>query len=108
MKIFLLILVISFTFFSKDSFSQNIPEDKLIYRGNLAFDQKSDEPISGSVVSKYESGQIKEKGDYVDGLKESEWKEFHENGTIKSTINYKNGFKNGPFELFFELSLIHI
>ena len=37
----------------------------------------------------------------IDGLK-FEWKEFHQNGTVKSTINYKNGFKEGPFEIYFE------
>ena len=102
MKSLFLTIVILFLFFSKYSFSQNILEETLIYRGNLAFDQETDEPINGTVISNFESGQIKEKGSYVDGLRENEWKEFYENGSVKSTINYKNGFKHGPFELFFE------
>ena len=87
MKSLFLTIAIFVLLFSKYSFSQNILEETLIYRGNLAFDQETDEPIDGTVISNFESGQIKEKGSYVDGLRENEWKEYHENGSVKSIIN---------------------
>ena len=102
MKNYFILYILSFCFLSNISWGQNILEEKLIYRGNLAFHQESDEPVTGIVISKYETGETKEKGENVDGMREFEWKEFHQNGTVKSTINYKNGFKEGPFEIYFE------
>ena len=101
MKNYFIIYILSFCFLSNISWGQNILEEKLIYRGNLAFYQETDETVTGIVISKYETGETKEKGEYIDGLREFEWKEFHQNGTVKSTINYKNGCKVGPFEINF-------
>ena len=108
MKNHYIIYILSLCFLSNISWGQNILEEKLIYRGNLAFHQESDEPVTGIVISKYETGETIEKGEYVDGLREFEWKEFHQNGTVKSTINYKNGFKEGPFEIYFEEKIMSI
>ena len=101
-KKFLILLFIFITTFPVISLSQNILEENLIYRGNLAFHQESDETVTGIVISKYENGETKEKGKYVEGLRELEWKKFHENGKLLSTTNYNKGFKNGTFEVFFE------
>ena len=102
MKKFLILLFIFVLAFPAIALSQMILEENLIYRGNLAFHQESDELVNGIVISKYENGEIKEKGEYVEGLKELEWKEFHENGKLLSTTNYNKGFKDGTFEVFFE------
>ena len=51
--------------------AETIKEETLIYRGNIAFDQKTDELISGIVVKKYENDENKEKGEYIEGLKDT-------------------------------------
>ena len=56
-KIYCLIILI--LIFNKHiALSKDILEETLIYRGNIAFDQETDEPISGTVIQNYDDGKI--------------------------------------------------
>ncbi|MCK8480935.1 toxin-antitoxin system YwqK family antitoxin [Psychroserpens algicola] len=45
----------------------------------------------------YRSRQLAEKGNFDYGLKDGEWRTWHENGNIQSISTWKNGQKNGLF-----------
>ena len=49
----------------------------------------------------HENGQIKSKGKYISGKKEGYWENYHENGQIKSKVNFKNDYEDGVFNSFF-------
>lgn len=60
---------------------------------------------SGKVlVSDYEefylSNQLKEKGQFVKGTKNGEWKNWYESGTIKSIYNWNKGKRSGKYFLY--------
>lgn len=46
----------------------------------------------------YSNGNIKEEGNYKDGLKDGIWKYQNENGCLKSEGSYENGKKEGYYE----------
>ncbi len=48
-------------------------------------------------VYKDEYGQISEKGELVNGLKEGSWINYYRNGQKKYIQNYKNGIEDGSF-----------
>ena len=43
----------------------------------------------------YRNGAISLKGNYVDGVKEGDWPEWHANKQKKSAGRYSNGLKEG-------------
>jgi antitoxin component YwqK of YwqJK toxin-antitoxin module len=45
------------------------------------------------------NGSLEEKGEYVNGKKEGEWKNYHD-GNLTSIFNYKNDLKDGKFVEF--------
>ena len=101
MKINFLLLTILILFFSKSLFAEKILEEKLIYRGDIAFSFDTDEPITGKVIQNYDDGKIKFQGEYLEGLKIGEWTEFFEDGNKKAIRNFSIGKKDGFFEIFF-------
>ena len=59
--------------------------------------------LTGEYITYFENGNIKEKGNYFNGLKRGEWSEFYENGQIfKKDFYNENGKLSGPFEYYFE------
>lgn len=59
--------------------------------------------FNGEYITYFENGNIKEKGNYFNGLKRGEWSEFYENGQIfKKDFYNENGKLSGPFEYYFE------
>jgi antitoxin component YwqK of YwqJK toxin-antitoxin module len=48
-------------------------------------------------IEYYPGGKQKVIGNYIDGKREGEWKEFYEDGTIKFEIGYFADKKNGNF-----------
>ena len=98
-KIYCLIILI-LIFNNHIALSKDILEETLIYRGNIAFDQETDEPISGTVIQNYDDGKIKSEGEYVDGVKVGEWKTYFESSELESSINFMEGEKDGPFKFF--------
>jgi len=53
----------------------------------------------GKYFSYYKNGSIKESGVYVDNFKEGLWREFYDNGNIKSEVDFSNG--NGSFKSYY-------
>lgn len=45
----------------------------------------------------YRSKQLAEKGNFNYGLKDGEWRNWYENGGLKSIIDWKKGLKNGVY-----------
>lgn len=48
----------------------------------------------------YHSNQLAENGKFDDGLKDGTWKNWYENGTLKSETYWNNGFKDGDYYLY--------
>ena len=96
MKPFLLLLSV----FLLGSCSQKIPESKVLIRDGIRYHQDTNEPITGTDVSYYDSGQLRQKGNLIAGKKEGLWEVFYENGQLKWRENYKDGKKEGLWELF--------
>ena len=79
--------------------------ESLQERNNLYYEVNSDKPFSGSILSKYESGQKKIKGYLKDGVRVGQFKEWYDNGQLKSEVFINeygrpeglvsNYFKNG-------------
>ena len=47
-------------------------------------------------VSTYAAdGSVLQQGDYLDGIREGAWTEFHPNGFVKQLVGYVNGLKQG-------------
>jgi len=49
--------------------------------------------INEEVKTYYESGGLKSITNYVDGLKQGEWKYYYESGELEFTTNYVDGVK---------------
>ena len=54
--------------------------DTLQKRGDTYYKINSKKPFSGSILSKYESGQYKSKGYLKNGKKDGLWTDWFENG----------------------------
>ena len=67
---------------------QNFTIKDLIERDGLFYEKSSGIPFTGMV-----SGL--ERGNFVDGLKEGEWIEYHQNGNVKIISNYISGKEEG-------------
>ena len=53
----------------------------------------------GKYISYYDNGTIREKGIYINNLKDGLWNEFYNDGAIKSVISFENG--NGLFKSYY-------
>ena len=69
--LFTLALLISFSSFGQDDIKQ------------------------GLVIGYYESGEVEDKVNYVDGKEQGEYIEYYKNGEIKGIQNYKDGRRDG-------------
>jgi len=74
----------------------------LVERNGLFYEINSNKPFSGLVYELYENGQKKNTVEFKDGLYESEWKGFSENGQLLSLSNYKKGKLNGLSISYFD------
>lgn len=50
----------------------------------------------------YRSKQLAEHGFFNYGLKDGQWRDWHENGKIKSVTDWSNGYKSGKYYLYEE------
>ena len=51
---------------------------------------------------RYSNGQLKEKGDTINGLKEGEWTQFDRSGKVTSKVHYVKGVMEGEVEYYYE------
>ena len=75
---------------SVDTKDENISIKDLIERDGLFYEKSSEIPFTGMV-----SGL--EIGNFVNGLKEGEWVEYHQNGNVSKVANYINGKTEGYY-----------
>jgi antitoxin component YwqK of YwqJK toxin-antitoxin module len=69
--------------------------ESLQERNNLYYKVNSDKPFSGSILTKYESGQKKTKGYLKEGKWEGLYTEWYKNGQMRYEGTYKNGKEDG-------------
>ena len=53
--------------------------------------------LDGTYTSHYTNGQLKESGQFGEGLKSGEWKTWYSTGQLKSSRSYKRGQLQGNF-----------
>lgn len=58
---------------------------------------------NGNFTDFYESGHVAEEGNYTNGLKQGEWKNYfdEENHPIQGIVNYKDGVLDGKYLAYF-------
>ena len=69
--------------------------ETLNHRGGKYYEINSEEPFSGSVNSKYKSGQNKLKGYLKNGKEDGLWVQWYENGQKEYESTYKDGKQEG-------------
>lgn len=57
-------------------------------------------PLHGSFISYYLDNNLKEKGDYVYGLKCNDWTYWFPDGNIQKREQYKNGYLDGKYLIY--------
>lgn len=74
------------------------------YEKDVLGNTLSDSAISNQKVKIYDtkdSSVVRITGKYVKGMKYGKWKEYFENGKIKTIIHYKNGVTNGKAKIWY-------
>ena len=84
------------------SCSKEVPSDQLVERGNVVYEVNSQTPFTGSSVSSFYNGQLREKTNYKNGKENGLYESYHENGQLKLKGNFKNGEVDGLIERYFE------
>lgn len=75
----------------------------------VKYDQKSNSPVTGVIENYHDSGALKLRTHYRDGLKNGSEEWFYENGQLRIRSTFHNGKQQGKYEIFFttgQLSLI--
>ena len=92
MKKILLILILGINLMG---YGKEINEKQLKYKNGSYYEINREIPYTGSVLSHYESGEIKSKKYYRNGKKEGKWVGYYKNKNIFWEKNYKNGKLDG-------------
>jgi antitoxin component YwqK of YwqJK toxin-antitoxin module len=71
-----------------------------IVRDGITYHQDTNEPVTGIVEEFHDNGQLRERGNFIDGEPEGlrEW--FHDNGQLQQRINFIDGKQEGLLEVF--------
>lgn len=70
---------------------KTIDESELVERKDIHYQINSDKPLTGSVFSYHDNGQVKTSGTYKKGLKEGLFEEFYDNGQLEKREVYESG-----------------
>ena len=65
-------------------------EETLIEKSSVTYSKGSSVPFTGEVIGKYDSGQERIKGKYIDGKREGLWIFLHKNGKESEKGEYSN------------------
>ncbi|SVE38063.1 uncharacterized protein METZ01_LOCUS490917, partial [marine metagenome] len=79
-----------------------IPPIELVVKQGIVYEVNSTTPFTGSDVSYYENGQLKRKGNFIDGKEDGLHESYYENGQLDFRGNYKNGEEEGLFEQYYD------
>ena len=82
--------------------SQEVVTGPFEIRENIIYHEATNEPVTGTVEEFYENGQLKERRNYRDGVREGAWEYFHPNGQLWSRGNSKDGRPEGFSEVFYD------
>ena len=91
---FKLLFLMSLLLFSSCS-EKEVPANKIQKRNGIAYEVNNTNPFTGSVVEKYNSGQLKEKVHYVKGKLDGLKINWYKNGQKKFEANYDDGKEIG-------------
>ena len=69
--------------------------DTLQKRGDTYYDINSEEPFSGLIINKYESGQKRTKGYLTNGKEDGIWTWWYENGQKEKEVDFLDGILDG-------------
>jgi len=89
------IIILLISFFVQLSFAQEVEFDDLLLRKGVFYEPFSNTPYSGSVVGRYKSGNIKEEGECINGVKSGNWTVFEDNSNNYRKIIVKEVYKEG-------------
>ena len=79
----------------------------LLTKDGITYDQKTNKIITGYTNTLYNNGQLKEKGNYINGLKTGSFESFYDNGQLQSKGTYFYGIKNGLWENYHDNGQLH-
>ena len=82
--------------------SKVIDEEALIEKSSVTYAKGSTVPFTGEIMGKYDSGQERIKGAYIDGQREGLWIFLHKNGQESEKGEYSNGNKKGGWSKWYE------
>ena len=109
MKILLTILcLVLLVSYSQESFSKQVPVERIVERNGLVYEVNSERPFNGSSVEYYKnSKQIKVIENYKYGQRNGKSSSFHRNGQISSEVNFLEGRPSGQMTFFESNGQIH-
>lgn len=89
--LFLLFLSLFLTACKEKTIDESLVEN----RKGIVYEINQQEPFTGTVISKYDNGQLMLKENYKDGKKNGFKREYEKNGQLSSERNYKGGKLHG-------------
>ena len=105
MKLFLTILCL--VLLSSYFYSEEISSDKIVMRGGIVYEINSTIPFSGTVLVFRDDGQLKNRENYRDGVRDGLLENFHENGQLSGKGYMKKGKPEGLMETFYKNGRLH-
>ena len=82
--------------------SQEVVTGPFVIRENVIYHENTNEPVTGTVEEFYENGQLKERRNYRDGVREGAWEHFYLNGQLWGRGKLKDGKPEGFSEVFYD------
>ena len=80
----------------------DIAHEKKAFKTAVVIFKKVFPPKTGLFKEYYENGKLKSETNYADGKKDGPYKEFHENGQLKLEANFKAGEIDGVVKAYDE------
>ena len=77
--------------------SKIVDEDTLTEKSSIKYSKGRGSPFTGEVIGKYDSGQERVKGKYIDGKRDGIWTILYKNGKESEEGKYASGKKKGDW-----------
>jgi len=77
---------------------KEIDAERLVERQGMAFEINQEEPFTGRYVDFHKNGQLKSKGQFLEGKKVGVHEKYYENGDLLNIRTFKLGKKEGIYE----------
>lgn len=87
----LVILIFLISFLSCGSKEKEMDSSKIHFKGKLAYEIDNKNPYTEKYITKYKSGQVKEKVQFKNGQIHGDFITYYENGQIRFKEIYENG-----------------